>query len=100
MAPLLKAWKDASVGRKISSVNVEKGSDKTVSITVNGNLPVGENELGNQIKYTVYGNGAVNVQEKVVPVGNVPPYIPRIGLQMGIPKEYGTMTWYVLWSAG
>ncbi len=46
------------------------------------------------MKYTVYGNGAVNVQEKVVPVGNVPPYIPRIGLQMGIPKEYGTMTWY------
>ncbi len=92
MAPLLRDWKNASGGRSVASVDVEKRSAKMVVVTVNGKLPVGKSTY--QMKYTVYGNGVVNVQEKVDPIGNVPPDIPRIGLQMGIPKEYGTMTWY------
>jgi hypothetical protein len=43
--------------------------------------------------YTVYGNGDVVIDTRVMPGENLPP-LPRVGLQMVLPEGYETFTWY------
>ena len=43
--------------------------------------------------YTVYGSGDVLIDTHVVP-GEGLPFLPRIGLQLRLPGEYDTFTWY------
>ncbi len=88
----LDAWKDAAQNRKVTSVAVKNNADHSVTITVDGTVPVGETTW--QLKYTVFENAVVKVEETLTPVGNVPPYIPLVGMSLRIPKNYGTMTWY------
>ena len=92
MAALTKDWKTAADNRIVTSVKVTNSSKNLVEITVEGRLPVGQSTY--KMQYTVYGNGAINIREQLIPQGDVPPYIPRIGLQMAIAKEFNTMTWY------
>ncbi len=88
----LNAWKDAGNRRKVTSVNVKKEADQSVVVAVKGTLPVGKSIW--QLTYTLYENGVVKVIETLVPVGQVPLYIPKVGMTLRIPKEFGTMTWY------
>jgi beta-galactosidase/beta-glucuronidase len=43
--------------------------------------------------YTIYGSGDVVVDAHVLPHGDLPP-LPRIGLQMCLPGQYGHFSWY------
>jgi len=43
--------------------------------------------------YMIYGSGDVIVETHVIP-GKRLPQLPRIGLQMVVPGEYNTFTWY------
>ncbi len=88
----LDAWKQAGPGRKADSVRVIRVNGNTVMVDVNGTLPVGETTWG--ISYTIYGNGIIKISQRLVPVGNVPPDIPKVGSGLRIPEEYGMMTWY------
>jgi len=44
--------------------------------------------------YTVYGSGDVTIDGHVTPTSEGLPFLPRIGLQMTVPGEYETFTWY------
>ena len=88
----LDAWKNAGTGRKIDSVNVIRLTGNKVKVDVNGTLPVGKSTW--KITYTIYGNGIVKVTQQLVPIGNVPPDIPKVGMELRIPEEYDKMTWY------
>jgi beta-galactosidase len=43
--------------------------------------------------YTIYGSGDIVIDTQIVPQGELPP-LPRIGLQMRLPGEYNSFTWY------
>ncbi|NLA27957.1 MAG: DUF4981 domain-containing protein, partial [Firmicutes bacterium] len=43
--------------------------------------------------YNIYGTGDVKIETTVIPKLNMPS-LPRIGLQMTVPKQFQTMTWY------
>jgi len=43
--------------------------------------------------YTIYGGGDVVIEAHVLPTGKLPP-LPRVGLQMCLPGEYNTFSWY------
>jgi beta-galactosidase len=88
----LDAWKNAGEGRKVTSVDVTKQEDQSVMVAVKGTLPVGESTW--QVAYTIYENGVVKVEESLNPIGQVPPCIPKIGMTLSMPKEFGTMSWY------
>lgn len=88
----LDEWKEAGHNRKVTSVTVKNKDNQSTVVTVNGTLPVGETTW--QLKYTVFENAVVKVEETLTPVGKVPQYVPKVGLSLRIPKEYGTMTWY------
>ncbi len=43
--------------------------------------------------YTIYGTGDIRLNTTVEPEPNMPT-LPRLGLQMTLPKQFDTMTWY------
>ncbi|MEA3344858.1 MAG: glycoside hydrolase family 2 TIM barrel-domain containing protein [Chloroflexota bacterium] len=43
--------------------------------------------------YTVYGSGDVVIKTHLLPTGKLPP-LPRVGLQMRLPGECNTFSWY------
>ncbi|GET25966.1 glycoside hydrolase family 2 TIM barrel-domain containing protein [Prolixibacter sp. NT017] len=88
----LNAWKGAGSERKVTDVKLSQPDNQPVVVTVGGTLPVGQSTW--QLKYTVYENGVVQVNQTLTPVGDVPAYIPVVGMSLRIPKEFGTMTWY------
>ncbi len=89
----LDPWRGAANNRSVQSVAVTKSGDRCVLISVNGSLPVGKSTY--QTIYTILGNGAVQVDQKLTPLGkDLPPAIPKVGMSLQIPKAYETMTWY------
>jgi hypothetical protein len=52
-----------------------------------------ETQIDCTYTYTVYGSGDIVIDANVVPQGMMPP-LPRIGMQMVLPKEYEMFTWY------
>ena len=88
----LDEWKQAASGRVVNNVNVEQPDQKTALVIVNGTIPVGKSTW--KVIYTIYGNGAVKITQQLNPIGDVPPYIPKFGAELRIPKEYGEMNWY------
>jgi beta-galactosidase len=86
-------WKNAGENRTVTSVVIDELSDQRVEVTVKGNLPVGESTY--QTIYTILGNGVVHVDQSVTPIGtNIPSVIPKVGMEVRIPKDYKTMTWF------
>lgn len=89
----LDPWQQASANRKVEDIQLTRLSDSKVKIIVDGTLPVGESTY--QTVYTITGNGAVQVELSVTPVGDdVPPAIPKVGMQLQISKEYESLHWY------
>jgi len=44
--------------------------------------------------YTVYGSGDVVVESSFDPGDAKLPDLPRFGMQMAMPREFGRMAWY------
>jgi len=89
---VLDSWKNAGNDREVDQVNVSQPNSQTIKIVVNGTLPIGKSTY--QTSYTVYGNGLIHVDEQVNLAGEVPPAIPKVGMQLRIPRQYRTISWY------
>ena len=89
---ILIDWRQAGPGRKINSVTAERLGAKAVRVTVETTLPVGSSVYKNV--YTIYGGGEVIVQASFKPAGEVPPYLFRFGMQMTVPGEFDTISWF------
>lgn len=94
MGVLLSEWKDASENRTVVSVQSDSEQDQagTVDVIVEGSLPLGSSTFSNI--YSIYGNGDISIQHSVQKGGDTPPSIPRVGMQMAIPADYETITWF------
>jgi len=85
-------WKDAAKERKIDNISVSQPKQNEIVINVEGSLAVGESKWN--AEYSIYGDGTVKVSQKLTPIGDVPLYIPKVGAEMQIPKEYDKISWY------
>ena len=83
------------VERKVRSVQVDRISPQTVRIRVASDARASGIKEGFECRYgyTVYGSGDVIIDVNVAPDGKLPP-LPRIGLQLTIPGDCSTFTWY------
>ncbi len=84
-------WKDAAAKRAIPSVTVERVSKQVVRITALAAL------AGNATQknvYTVYGDGAVEVESALDSGDAKLPELPRFGMQMRMPKDFRAVTWF------
>jgi len=89
----LGAWRQAGPKRKVISVKAEQIKPQVVRITAEAVLPVGKNSKCTTT-YTIYGNGDVVIDSGVEPAGKNLPKMPRFGMQMAMPGEFSTMTWF------
>ncbi len=84
-------WRTAGAGRVVSSIDLQQPNSSEVRIQVDCLLPAGKSDL--TIVYSIYGNGDIDVESSFKP-GMDLPNLPRFGMQIGIPGEFSTITWY------
>jgi beta-galactosidase len=88
----LGVWKDAGPTRRVRSVTAAQLSPQVVEIVAHSMLAPGDSD--DYTVYTVYGSGDVVVERSFRPENLKLPDIPRFGMQMAVPAEYDTLTWY------
>lgn len=48
----------------------------------------------NIYQYTIYGDGVIELDHTVIPTGKLPQMLPRIGISLGLKKEFNNIEWY------
>ena len=96
---LAKEWRDAGLHwlqHRTDSVEFEELKGKAVRIKVAARIapPVNNRAFVCDYTYTVYGNGDIIIETHGVPSGQWPKTLPRIGLQMTLPREFDRIIWY------
>ncbi len=91
MPQRLGIWKYAGQKRKTDSVICEKTESDEIIVTIKSTL----NAKGSKLttRYKVFVDGAIQVRNTLKPAGKLP-NIPRIGMQMKMPKKYTNLQWY------
>ena len=84
-------WRRAGRDRRLLQLSVERLGASGVVVCARGMLPSGDSRYFTT--YTVFGTGDVVVTHSTIPEGRLPE-IPRIGMQMEIPGQFCTTTWY------
>ena len=75
----------------MTSVTIDRASPTLARLTVDVSLPAGDSKQ--RIVYSVYGNGAVEV-ESMLTAAQGQPDLPRVGLQFRIPGEFRSVSWF------
>jgi len=91
-------WRNFGLDRivhEIEGVEVYRIEPQLLRIRVESRANAPDVKEGFRYKYdyAIYGSGDVVMDVDVVPSVKLPP-LPRIGLQLFIPGEYDTITWY------
>jgi len=89
----LGVWRDAGPKRTVGKVSAKQVKRQLVVVTANAAIGVGTDSACNTV-YTVYGSGDIVVETTVTPRGGNIPKLPRFGMQMAIPGEFSTMSWF------
>ncbi len=84
-------WKDSVSKGKVINFDGDYEGGPAAVIRVKRKLDANESTVIN--KYTIYGSGKIDVEQKLVP-GKGLPVIPRIGMQMRIAGEYDNLKWF------
>ena len=84
-------WREAATRRTVTDSHGEQLTPQSVKVTIVASLPVGSSTVRNA--YTIHGNGAIEVEEEITPGGSLPD-LPRVGMQLRIPGEFRTVTWF------
>jgi beta-galactosidase len=92
MPSRLSVWRQAGPGRTVNKVVAKQPNNQVVEITVESSLPAGG--CGYRNVYTVYGSGEVVVESSIEASSVKLPNMPRFGMQMAMPGEFNTMSWY------
>lgn len=91
MPERLSVWRTAGSDRVTVKIEAQQPHPYQIQIKAEFRLPAGKSELSTL--YTVYGSGDVFVENSFKP-GMELPELPRFGMQMRIPDDYSTITWY------
>ena len=89
----LGVWRDAGPNRSVGKVSAVEVKRQLVVITAETTIGVGTDSACN-IVYAVYGSGDIVIKTTVTPRGGNIPKLPRFGMQMAIPGEFSTMSWF------
>lgn len=84
-------WKRAGRERRLLELAVERLGPSAARVYTRGQLPATNSRYSTA--YTVFGTGDVVITHSLIPKGRLPE-IPRIGMQMEIPGQFDTTTWY------
>jgi beta-galactosidase len=84
-------WRNAGNERTPADVSVEQVARGEIRITANFSLLAGNSPY--RLIYTIYGNGEIVVESHVQPNALLPD-LPRFGMQVELPGDFKTVTWF------
>lgn len=87
----LAVWRDAGKNRAVGKVEAVQTHPATVRISAESTLV--DDGAVFRTTYTVHGDGQIEVGVAYDPSKDLPE-LPRLGLQLAIPRELKMMTWY------
>jgi beta-galactosidase len=64
---------------------------KTVNVMETGS---GRSSFVNKIDYVIYGTGELNITHSIIPYGDTPSWLPRVGLEWILDTSLDKVTWY------
>lgn len=85
-------WKNAADPIDVTSFSIQTPIEQIVIMEAFTRLPQVNSKLN--LAYQIFGDGNVMVNYNFEPGNNDLPNLPRVGMQMAIPKEYNTVAWY------
>ncbi len=97
--PMAKQWKDSHLHllrERVSEVSAKSLDKNTAQVTVKTRLaPPVHHRRGFDVNtiYTILGSGDILIDTHVLPFGDLPPQLPRIGLLMGVNKSFEHVEW-------
>jgi beta-galactosidase len=92
-------WYSSGIDRMsfyLEDFRLEKMKNENVSITVR-NVMVTGNRKGafmNHFRYIIHPDGEMTVEHSVIPNGNMPGWLPRMGLTWVLDQSLENVTWY------
>ena len=86
-------WKNAGKELVLTSINAEQVSEAMVRVTAKYKLGVGNGNMFTTV-YTILASGDVVVENLIEMKDKAVPDMPRFGMQMAIPKQYDTLSWF------
>lgn len=95
-------WTNASLSRldqhSVSSVDVQELDDYRVEVTVDiFTSGGGDDGFESTFTYTFLSSGDVTVNHSVTPSGHLPSHVPKIGVELEVPRNLGSdISWYGL----
>jgi beta-galactosidase len=91
-------WRAAGLDRlerTVTSFDLIQINQKLVEVGVHARLCASDKHEGidSEVIYHVYGNGEISVANKVL-IDECLPYVPRVGMELILPRHMDTLTWY------
>ena len=95
MDKLLGVWKKAGEKTTVTKANISQPELGKVVVTFNFDIPDAEGRKigGYATTYTVFGSGDIVVKNQFSKLSGKIPEIPRMGMQMQLPKEFTNLKW-------
>jgi beta-galactosidase/beta-glucuronidase len=96
----LAEWKECGIDRlrqRIDEVkweHVEGGQAVKIEVSARIAPPIKSWGIMCRYEYTVYGTGDIVVEVKGVPAEGGPRRLPRIGLELRLPRQFASVSWY------
>lgn len=84
-------WKNATLNAKVTSFKTSKTENNIILVSVNYQLPSVNTQFISD--YTIYANGVIKVENQLQK-STTKHDIPRIGMQLQLPKMYQNITYY------
>jgi len=78
---------------QVKEVTCKQIRPQVVRVVITLEMAAKRGNINHAFSYTIYGNGEI-LLDNVVIVGTDLPPLPKIGLQMQIPKEFNQFTWF------
>ncbi|MEK6793416.1 MAG: glycoside hydrolase family 2 TIM barrel-domain containing protein [Spirochaetota bacterium] len=95
---MAKLWQDARLHqlmhRTESCDAVIDNDTAVISIRTRAAPPVHRFGFNCEYRYTVHGDGSIDIAVAGTPEGEGIPHLPRLGLIMTLPAAYGNVHWY------
>lgn len=96
---MVDAWKKAGLHkleRSVEHVEWEKLSESTAQVTVDAraSAPGYDVAYETDCTYTIFGSGDILLTHHIVPKGQQPKCVPRMGLELELPARLDRFAWY------
>ncbi|MGJ5641261.1 glycoside hydrolase family 2 TIM barrel-domain containing protein [Formosa sp. S-31] len=84
-------WKKASLFSKVKTLKVDDSKHNNIKVQIDYDLPGVDSEFSSI--YTIYGSGLIKI-ENTLGTTLYKADIPRIGMRLQLPKDFGNLTYF------